>query len=129
MGQGFSYKCDKCDYTLKFKQGIGYLYPIEADKRLNEIQEGKFGKRLMDAANKATSPSVEFSYELYRCGKCGELRPNFKIALLDSEKVIMSKRQVCDKCHRQMSMLKNYRDLKCPKCKSELVIGNMIMWD
>lgn len=129
MGQGYSYKCDKCDYTLKFKQGIGYLYSIEADERLNEMKQGKFGKRLMNAANKATLPSVEFSYELYRCGKCDELRPDLKIALCDGDKVIMSKRQVCDKCRRQMSILKNYFDLKCPKCKSELVVDKMIMWD
>ena len=129
MGQGFSYKCDKCDYTLNFKQGIGYLYPLEAEKMLTEMQQGKFGKRFMEAANKATAPKVEFSHELYRCGKCGELRPDLKIALYDGDKLIMSKRQVCGKCRRQMSMVKNNIDLQCPKCKSELAVGNMIMWD
>ena len=92
------YKCDKCGYVLNFKQGIGYLYPLEADKMLNEIQQGKFGKRFMEAANKVTAPKVEFSHELYRCGKCGELRPDLKIALYDGDKLIMSKRQVCGKC-------------------------------
>lgn len=129
MGQGFSYKCNNCDYTLEYMQGIGYLYPLEADKMLMEMKQGKFGKRFMEAANKATAPKVEFSRELYRCGKCDELRPNLKIVLYDDGKVIASKRQVCSKCHRQMSVVKSNRDLKCPKCKSTLVIGNMIMWD
>ena len=129
MGQGFSCKCEKCDYTLEYIQGIGYLYPLEAEKMLTEMQQGKFGKRFMEAANKATAPKVEFSHELYRCGKCGELRPDLKIALYDGDKLIMSKRHVCGECRRQMSMLKSYRDLKCPKCKGKLVIGDMIMWD
>ena len=38
MGQGNSYKCEKCDYTLEYMQGIGFLYPIEADKMLTEMQ-------------------------------------------------------------------------------------------
>ena len=129
MGQGFSYKCEKCDYTLEFYQGIGFFYPIEAEKMLTEMQQGKFGKRFMEAVNKAAAPKVEFSRELYRCGKCGELRPDLKIALYDGDKLIMSKRQVCGKCRSQMSMVKKAHELKCPKCKGELVIGNMIMWD
>ena len=129
MGQGFSYKCEKCDYTLEFYQGVGFLYPIEAEKMLTEMQQGKFGKRFMEAANNAVAPKVEFSRELYRCGKCGELRPDLKVALYDGDKLIMSKRQVCGKCRSQMSMVKNAHELKCQKCKSELVIGNMIMWD
>ena len=129
MGQGFSYKCSKCNYTLEYIQGIGYLYPLVADKMLNEMQQGNFGKRFMEAANKATAPKVKFSHELYRCGKCGDLRPDLKIALYDGDKLIMSKRQICGKCCRQMSMVKNNLDLRCPKCKSELAVGNMIMWD
>ena len=129
MGQGFSYKCEKCDYTLEFYQGIGFLYPIEADKMLTEMKQGKFGKRFMEAANKAAAPAVEFSRELYRCKECGELRPDLQIDLLDGDKVILSKRHVCGKCRKPMSIVKSDRGLKCPKCKSKLVIGNMIMWD
>ena len=115
MGQGFSYKCEKCDYTLEYIHGIGYLYPLEAAKMLTEMQQGKFGKRFMEAANKATAPKAEFSRELYQCGKCGELRPDLKIALYDGDKLIMSKRQVCGKCRNQMSIVKDKCDLNCPK--------------
>ena len=129
MGQGFSYKCDKCDYTLEFMQGIGFLYPMEAEKMLTEMRQGKFGKTFMDAANNATAPSVEFSCELYKCAKCGELRPDLKIDLLDGDKVILSKRHICGKCRGKMRLVKSHRCLKCPKCKSKLITGNMILWD
>ena len=129
MGQGYSFKCEKCDYTLDFMQGIGFLYPMEAAEMLTAMQQGKFGKRFMEAAHKAAAPSVEFSRELYRCKECGELRPDLQIDLLDGDKVILSKRHVCGKCRSQMSMVKSPRGLKCPKCKSKLVEGAMLLWD
>ena len=129
MGQGYSFKCDKCNYTLRFMQGIGFLYSMAAEKMLTEIQQGKFGKDFMEAANNATAPSVEFSRELYMCEKCGELRPDLKIDLLDGDKVILSKRHICEKCRIKMSIVKNLHGLKCPKCKGKLVTGNMILWD
>lgn len=129
MGQGYSYKCDKCDYTIEYYQGIGFLYPMEAEEMLTAMKQGKFGKRFMEAANKAAAPAVEFSRELFRCKECGELRPDLQIDLLDGDKVILSKHHVCGKCRKPMSIVKSDRGLKCPKCKSKLVIGNMIMWD
>ena len=73
--------------------------------------------------------SLEFSRELYRCKECGELRPDLQIDLLDGDKVILSKRHVCGKCRKQMSMVKSPRGLKCPKCKGKLVEGAMLLWD
>jgi DNA-directed RNA polymerase subunit RPC12/RpoP len=102
---------------------------MEAEEMLTAMKQGKFGKRFMEAANKAAAPAVEFSRELYRCKGCGELRPDLQIDLLDGDKVILSKRHVCGKCRKPMSIVKSDRGLKCPKCKCKLVIGNMIMWD
>ena len=129
MGAGFSFKCENCDYTLEFYQGVGFLYPMEAEKMLTKMQQGKFGKRFMEAANKASTPSVEFSRELYKCKNCGELREDLKIDLQDGDKVILSKRHVCGKCRNEMSLVENYRGLKCPTCKSKLVEGLMLLWD
>lgn len=129
MGQVFSYMCDTCDYTLDFYQGVGLLYPIETERILTEIQKGGFGKHFMEAANKASIPSVEYSRELYRCGKCGELRADLRIDLFDGDTVILSKRHVCGKCRSQMNVVESLHRLKCPKCKGKLVFEDMIMWD
>lgn len=129
MGKGYIYKCDKCDYTIEYYQGIGFLYQMEAEQILTAMKQGKFGKRFMEAVNKAAAPAVEFSRELYRCKECGELRLDLQIDLFDGDKVILSKRHVCGKCRSQMNMVKSPRGLKCPKCKSKLVIESMIMWD
>ena len=129
MGQGYSYKCDKCDYTIEYYQGVGFLYPMEAEEMLTAMKQGKFGKQFMEAANKAAAPAVKFSRELYRCMECGELRPDLQIDLLDGDKVILSKRHVCGKCRGQMSIVKITRGLKCPKCKGKLIEGAMLFWD
>ena len=129
MGQGYSFECSKCDYTLEFIQGIGFSYLLEADKMLTSMQQGRFGKRFMEAANKATAPSVAFSRELYRCEECGELSPDLQMDLLDGGEVILSKKHVCGKCRSSMKLVKSMRTLKCPKCKAKLVEGDVIFWD
>ena len=129
MGQGFSYKCNQCGYAIKFMIGVGSLYAEQAEKMLFDMQQGKFGKHFMEAVTNASAPSVDFSLELYRCKKCGALREGTNIDLLDGDKVILSKRHRCIKCRVDMSIVKSNRGLKCPKCKSELIIENMLMWD
>ena len=129
MGKGYSFKCDKCDHALEYTQGVGFLYPSEADKILTAMRQGKFGKRFMEAATKASTPLVKFSRELYRCRECGELRPDLQIDLLDGDKVILSKRHVCGKCRNRMSIVKSNRNLKCPKCKSKLTLIDILRWD
>ena len=129
MGQGFSYKCNQCDYAIKFMLGVGSLYPKLAEKMLSDMQQGKFGKHFMEAATNASAPSVDFSLNLYRCEKCGALLEGTKIDLFDGDKVILSKRHRCIKCRVDMRIVKGDHGLKCPKCKSELIIKDMLMWD
>ena len=129
MGQGYTLGCEKCDYTIDYYQGIGFLYPVECNNMLAAMQAGKYGKRFMEAAKSAAAPRVEFSRELYRCDKCGELRSDMEIELYDGDKVILTKRHVCGKCRSQMSLVKSTRGLKCPHCKSKLKPTDMIMWD
>jgi len=135
MGQGYLLKCNKCDYSIEYHQGVGFLYPIEASNMLTDMQQGKFGKRFMKKANEAKSPSVEFSRELYICDLCdicdlcGELRPAMQIDLLDEGKVVLSKKHICGKCRGQMRVTKSKSRLECPKCKSKLEIRKRILWD
>ena len=128
MGQGYSYRCEHCDYTLEYMQGVGFLFPLEAEKILTDILAGKMGKRFQAAATAAEAPEVNHSRELYKCESCGELRPNMKIELRDGEKLLLAKQHRCGKCRGKMHIAKS-KKLKCPHCGKALVIGNMIMWD
>jgi len=129
MGKIYSYKCDKCGYALRYMQGVGFYFTLEAENMLTDMKQGKFGKRFMEASNMAVAPSVEFSRELFKCECCGELRQDLKLDLLDDNKVILSKRHVCGKCRSQMNIVKSTNTLKCPKCESELLIEEISMWD
>ena len=129
MGTVYSCKCDKCGYTLSYSQGVGFLYQSKAKEMLVAMKRGEFGKSFMEAANKAIAPWVKYSYELYRCKACGELRPDLQIDLFDGNKVVLSKHYICDKCHGLMSVIKSDRGLKCPECKSRLKKGVAFLWD
>ena len=72
---------------------------------------------------------AEFSRELYRCDKCGKLRSDMKIELLDGGEVILSKSHPCRRCRTPMSIVEGPDGLKCPKCKSDLAIADMLLWD
>jgi len=129
MGQGYTLGCEKCNYTIDYYQGVGFLYPVECNDMLEAMLAGKFGKRFKEIATNAASPRVEFSREMYRCEKCGELRADFKIELYDGDKVVLEKRHMCGKCRNKMSLVKSTRGLKCPHCKTKLKITHMINWD
>ena len=129
VGRCYSLKCTKCRYTLEYNQGAGALHFMETMTLLEKIQRGKLGKQFKDAANNAAAPWVEFSRELYRCDNCGKLRSDMKIELLDGGEVILSKSHPCRKCRTPMSIVDGPDGLKCPKCKSNLIVADMLLWD
>ena len=67
MGQGYSYRCKECNYTIDYLQGVGFMFIVEAEKILSDMQTGKMGKRFMAMSNEASMPEVEHSRELYKC--------------------------------------------------------------
>ena len=129
MGQGYSYRCEECDYTIEYLQGVGFMFIMEAEKLLSDMQTGKMGKRFMTAVSAASMPEVEHSRELYKCDSCGELRPDMKIVLSDGGKLLIEKQHRCGKCRAKMRVVKHNEKIKCPNCGKPLVIGNMLMWD
>lgn len=129
MGQGYSYKCKNCNYTLEYLQGVGFMFIMEAEKLLSDMQTGKMGKRFMIAANEASLPEVEHSRELYICDECGELRPDMKLELRDAGKLLLVKQHRCGRCRTRMRIVKKNEKIKCPNCGKPLVIGDMLLWD
>lgn len=129
MGQGYSYRCKECNYTIDYLQGVGFMFIVEAEKILSDMQTGKMGKRFMAMSNEASMPEVEHSRELYKCDDCGELRPDMKIELRDGRKLLLEKQRRCGKCHAKMRVVKKNEKLRCPICGKPLVIGDILMWD
>jgi len=129
MGQGCTFRCEQCDYVIEYLQGVGFLFYKEAEDILADMKSGKMGKKVMEAANAATNPEVNHSRELYRCKKCGELRPDMRIELYDEGKQLLSKQHRCGKCHSEMEIVKNTEKLKCPQCGKPLALTDVLMWD
>ncbi len=129
MGQGYTLRCEQCEYSIEYMQGIGFLFYKEAEDILSDMKAGKMGKGFMKAANKAAAPAINHSRELYRCVKCGELRPDMRIELCDVETVVREKQHVCSKCRSSMHIVKNIDKVKCPNCGKKLTLAGILMWD
>lgn len=129
MGQGYTFRCEQCEYSIEYLQGVGFMFYKEAEDILSDMKAGKMGKGFMEAANNAATPTINHSRELYRCMKCGELRPDMKIALCDGEAVIKEKQHVCGKCRSKMRVVKNIEKVKCPHCGKKLELAGILMWD
>ena len=129
MGQGHTLRCEQCEYSIEYLQGVGFMFYKEAEDILSDMKAGKMGKGFMEAANNAATPTINHSRELYRCMKCGELRPDMKIALCDGETVIKEKQHVCGKCRSKMHVVRNIEKVKCPQCSNRLVLAGGLFWD
>lgn len=129
MGQGYSYKCEKCGYTLEYLQGVGFMFIFEAEEILKEMLNGKYGKRFMELSTQADNPQAEHSKELYKCTGCGELRPSMEVKLYDGNKLLLEKQHRCGKCRKPMVVVSKKEKLLCPKCHTPLSIGDFLMWD
>lgn len=129
MGQGYSYRCEHCDYTIEYMQGVGFMFPIDADRILSDMQAGKMGKHLITASNIAAEPEVNHSCELNKCERCGELRADMKIELYDAGNLPFEKQHYCRKCRGKMHITNEDEAQLCPHCGKPLVIGSMLMWD
>lgn len=129
MGQGYSYRCENCNYLIEYLQGVGFMFFIEAEKILADMQSGKMGKQFMKMSNEASTPGVVHSRELYKCDDCGELRPDMKVELRDAGKLLLEKQHRCGKCRAKMRVVEENEKIKCPNCGKPLVIGDMLLWD
>ncbi len=129
MGQGYTLRCEQCEYSVEYLQGVGFLFYKEAEDILSDMKAGKMGKGFMEAANNATAPTIDHSRELYKCTKCGELRPDMRIELYDGENRLKEKRHICGKCRIRMQIVKNIDKIKCPHCDKKLMLTNLLMWD
>ena len=129
MGQGYTLHCPKCNYELRYQQGVGFMGGMEAKKILSEIKNGKHGKEFKEVFKTAKVPKVQHSRELYKCGKCGKLRQDMLIQLYDKEKLLMTSKCKCKKCNSNMTVVKDVFNIKCPKCDEMLEITDLLHWD
>lgn len=71
MGDGYVYHCDDCGKTYYADLGVGILYPQTCEEVLAAVRAGKYGQKLMEAAESEQYVGVAAEHKLYRCESCG----------------------------------------------------------
>ena len=148
MGHGYNVKCKKCGFHQNIFLGVGFSAPMIGQEILEQIKQGKYGKRFMEDAAAIKNPVVWHEQELYFCEHCGnwkvdtavnlcapvdeDAEPDFFVSgadIGDTYNVARSKTHRCGKCSHIMRPVTNGDKIACPDCGEELERGGMIMWD
>lgn len=149
MGWGGTLICKHCNYRFPFSVGWGFMLPYLCEEILKDIKHGKYGDEFKNDALSHPSAVVRQSYEIYVCKKCGKLHSGEKIELwnpiieqendkhfyISKDKLEATHQLIhhlvyhCDYCGEEMVELTDYEEIKCPHCKSTLIVEEDILWD
>ncbi len=94
MGRGYSYKCEKCHHEYMVFPGKGMTYPEFYQKKLDEIEQGVYGKDWQEIYKATTYPSIDASRVIYVCSSCNNWDEGFDLTLYapDDPEYISEKR-------------------------------------
>lgn len=129
MGQGYEYNCPNCDYKETFYTGIGFMYPSVCEESKQDILNGKWGKDAQTLINNNPDAHIETELAIYKCGKCGNLEEGECVSIIVPGQRKTTFKNHCKQCSTVMRKVVNHLELHCPECRTQLVIGTMIMWD
>ena len=148
MGQGGTYKCNKCGYELNAWTGVGYIYPTVCKETTEQAKKGELGEELKKFFEEHPDGKINCEKVLVRCEDCGEYdvvmnlsmyipkegkAPNDAIWDLDGYKKLASYKHTCTACGGKMKTVKEneegFYDLTCPECGEALEMGERILWD
>lgn len=81
MGEGFSLRCENCDYQKSVYLGIGFAYPKIYEATVEEIKHGEFGEKLSTYFREHADAAVDPTIVLLRCPCCGEFTTGKKMTI------------------------------------------------
>ena len=71
MGQGGTYKCNKCGYELNAWTGVGYIYPTVCKETTEQAKKGELGEELKKFFEEHPDGKINCEKVLVRCEDCG----------------------------------------------------------
>ena len=74
MGNGYVINCKNCNYRFEAMLGIGMLFPVEYEKTVNDIRNGKYGKEYKEFFDAHQNAAINCGAEIAICDKCGKLQ-------------------------------------------------------
>ena len=151
MGMGFDFRCKKCGKRYSIFLGVGMLYPSVVSELMQEIREGKHGKKRQQLCLEHPNAMVDAENVIYICDTCGCWRELQNLTLyapndenytsdddgyllddfLERYHVLLEHKIRCGKCRKPMreATEEEIRHLSCPKCGTENESTGEICWD
>ena len=81
MGNGISFRCNKCGYETVASYGIGFLFPITYKETVEAIKTGDHGREWKELYEHTPGAAINAEMEFYICAHCGSFvnEPNLAI--------------------------------------------------
>ncbi len=122
VGRAYTYKCSRCSYEERLKQGHGYLVKPQSFEEYRENPRKLFHYEIHNKILKLSRdhPAMEINatFQVYRCRKCNLLHNKIQVTIYDGEALLHINRFKCTLCRTRLK-LTNIHRLKtatCPAC-------------
>lgn len=111
------YSCHECNYSVSFWNGIGYLYPVEANNKRDEALAGKYGKKLKAFLEENKRAVLDASICLYYCEDCKKWKQDYNLDVYMPEKEEKAEEYIYPWSLPNGYYVAKVHTKKCPKCR------------
>ncbi len=154
MGEGCFLACDNCGYKIDIDLGFGSLICLETEETIKKMKSGAYGKKAADFFRENPDGTVDCSYVLLKCDKCGELKNDMDLSLYkriegsedpefpipDPDYFVKAEdfEHKCGKCGNTMRIVDTSDgfeekiqngEIRCPNCNKKLTLIALACWD
>ena len=128
MGKEYSYKCEKCNETVKLTLGSGMFMLEILEDLIEQIRRGEFGEKCKKYFAEHPDEKPDINLEAYQCEKCRYIFSEIHIS--DSDEAYDHNCKLCGGRTQIISKGQSLpRRIRCRKCNEEMETVGMVFFD
>lgn len=82
MGQGYGFKCKKCNHEYSVSTGVGFIYPSIYEDTIKAAQAGKYGEEWRQLIDSKRYMDIDASEQVFVC-ECGNWKNEMDLSVYE----------------------------------------------
>ncbi|MBP9997202.1 MAG: hypothetical protein KBT19_08065 [Lachnospiraceae bacterium] len=154
MGNGYGFKCKRCNREYEVLLGCGKRFSEEYQQTIEEVKRFKYGVKWRNLVKNRKNINIDVEYDLYQC-ECGYWKVKRNLSIFEpidetnittSEeyplvtrwerkegkyRLVAENKHKCRRCRKPMHVIKeeDIDKLPCPRCGELNESETFIRWD